>query len=62
MNVLTRICIKDWDVTAANGDHFEVKRGNEYTTSVDLDDGTCMVFRNFWVRVPLHHFGGAKPL
>jgi len=62
MKVLTRICIKDWEVTAKNGDHFEVNRGEEYTTSEDCDDETCLVFGRYWVRVPLEHFAGERPL
>jgi hypothetical protein len=62
MKVFTRICIQDWSITAENGDHFEVKRGNEYTTSADRPDGTCKVFGGFWVNVPLECFGGTLPL
>lgn len=60
MKTFNRICIKDWEITAQNGDHFEVKRANEYLTSDVLDDGTVMVFSNFWVPVPVEHFAGER--
>ena len=61
MRIMKRICIKDWEVTAENGDHFSVKRGKEYTTSENRKDGTCTVFSNYWVRVPISHFAGELP-
>lgn len=62
MKVIMRICLKDWEITAKNGDRCKLTRGTEYTTSPDHDDGTCTVFTNYWVRVPLDHFGGEEPL
>ncbi len=62
MKVFSRICIKDWEITALNGDHFEVNRGREYTTTDDKPDGTCEVFGRFWVDVPVENFGGKLPL
>ena len=62
MKVIMRICIKDWGVTAKNGDHFKVERGKEYTTSQNRGDGTCQVFSNYWVPVPIEHFAGEQPL
>ena len=58
MRSYKRICIKDWEVTAKNGDHFEVKRGEEYTTGRIIGDNEVVVFSNFWVRVPVDHFAG----
>ena len=51
-----RICVKDWEITAENGDHFEVKKGRKYRTTPDRDNGTCVVFGQFWVPVPVEHF------
>jgi len=56
MKAVKRICIQDWEVTADNGDHFEVTRGKEYITSMENEDGECTVFSNFWVKVPLSCF------
>lgn len=53
-----RICIKDYEITAQNGDHFKVKRGETVLTGPD-NDGECVVFKNYWVRVPVEHFAGA---
>jgi hypothetical protein len=55
-----RICIRDWSLTAENGDHFEVKWGEIVTTSSDRDDGTCSVFKKFWVPVPIICFAGSR--
>ena len=33
MQTFKRICLKDYTVTAENGDSFTVKRGKEYLTS-----------------------------
>jgi len=52
-----RICIKDFEITAKNGDHFKCNRGNEYTTSQDRG-GFVTVMSNFWVDVPIDHFAG----
>ena len=49
------LCIKNWSITADNGDHFEVKRGNFYTTSVPEKDHV-VVLSNFWVSVPASVF------
>lgn len=61
MKTAKRICIEDWEITAENGDHFEIKRGKEYITSMDHKDDACTVFSSFWVRVPLRCFAGAIP-
>ena len=57
MKTFKRICIKDWNVTADNGDFFKVERGKEYITS-DVDEGKVVVFSNFWVPVPVDVFAG----
>ena len=57
MQTFNRICIKDWEITALNGDYFKVHRGKEYTTSPERD-GTVTVFNNFWVNVPIENFAG----
>ena len=60
MKTFKRICIDDWEVAAENGDHFQVKRGKEYLTSDEHDDGTVTVFTNFWVRTPVEVFAGER--
>ncbi len=59
MTTFNRICIKDYEVTAENGDHFEVKRGQEYLTSPEKDSKVT-VFSNFWVKVPVNVFAGEE--
>ena len=56
MKVYDRICLKDWHVEAQNGDRQDLKRGETYTTSASLPDGTVTVFSTFWVRAPLDVF------
>ena len=58
MKTFERICIKDWETTTNNNDHFKVERGKKYTTSSEHEDGTCTVFRSSWVRVPVKNFAG----
>jgi hypothetical protein len=59
MKTFNRICIKDWEVTAENGDHFEVKRGEEVLTSAEKN-GKVIVFKNFWVPVAATHFAAEE--
>lgn len=56
IDVVQRKCREAFSITAQNGDHFEIKPGNQYTTSLEGKDGKVMVFTNFWVRVPLKYF------
>ncbi len=56
MKVLKRLCIKDWEITAQNGDHFSVEAGKVYTTSGASKEGRVMVFGRYWVRVPSECF------
>jgi hypothetical protein len=60
MQTFNRICVKNWEITAENGDHFKISRGKEYLTSGEHDDGTCTVFSNFWVKVPVEVFAGEQ--
>ncbi len=57
MKTWNRICIKDYEITAKNGDYCKINRGKEYTTS-DVADGEVVVFTNYWIRVPIDHFAG----
>lgn len=57
MLTYSRICIKDHDVHAQNGDHQPIRRGKEYTTSEETN-GEVMVFSSFWVKVPAGIFAG----
>ena len=59
MITYSRICIKDWEVKAKNGDYCKINRGKEYTTSEEKD-GEVTVFTNFWVKVPIEHFAGEQ--
>ena len=36
MKTFKRICIKNWEIIAQNGDRFRVERGKEYLTSKKL--------------------------
>lgn len=60
------LCIKDWEITAQNGDHFEIKRGKFYTTSLPgeamaahgpgPEKDKVIVFSSYWVSVPARYF------
>ena len=60
VDTVKALCIKDWAVTAQNGDHFEVKRGEFYTTTkpeISFWAREVAVFNNtFWVCVPIDNF------
>jgi len=57
MKIIKQLCIKSYEVTAQNGDHFKAMQGEKYTTSVPVDEkDTVMVFSNFWVFVPKENF------
>jgi hypothetical protein len=67
MQTFKRICIKDFLITAENGDRCEIKRGREYITSAvnkapkigpDPQANHVTVFTNFWVAAPVDIFAG----
>ena len=60
MRTLHRICIKDWEVTAENGDYFKVFRGKEYLTTPTNKAGNVVVLSTFWVPIPATHFAGEQ--
>jgi len=51
-----RICIKYYTLTAENGDTFTVKRGTEYLTSAERQNGDVTVFCSYWVSIPINVF------
>ena len=59
MTTFKRICIQNWEVTAENGERFEVVRGREYITSAETE-GRVTVFSGFWVSVPISAFAGEE--
>lgn len=60
MRTFRRVCITDYVLEAANGDRLELKRGTEYLTSAEHDDGMVTVFTRFWARVDPALFAGAR--
>lgn len=59
MKTFKRTCIKDFKVTAKNGDCFEIIKGDEYLTS-EVEDEKVTVFLHFWVKVLIKYFTGEK--
>ena len=59
MRTTQREVLKHFEITAENGDHFEINAGEVYTTALEKEDGTVTVFSNFWVSVPISYF---KPI
>jgi hypothetical protein len=67
MKTFKRICIKDYEITADNGDKFKIKRGVEYITSAvnqspaigpKAEWNHVIVFDDFWVPIPFEMFAG----
>lgn len=56
MEVIQRLCVKDWAIEATNGDRLALTRGKEYTTSAGVMNGEVTVFSRFWVRAPVDVF------
>ena len=56
MRTTQREVLKHFEITAENGDHFEINAGEVYTTALEKEDGTVTVFSNFWVSVPISYF------
>lgn len=54
--VYERKCIDHYEVTAQNGDHFQLVIGKTYTVSGRSPDGWLTVFSCFWVGVPADCF------
>lgn len=54
--IVTQLCIKPFEITAENGDHWKAEQGKYYTTTVPDDSPEITVFSNFWVPVPKEHF------
>lgn len=57
MKTYRRICIKNFELSAENGDYLKLKKGKEYLTSPE-NEGEVTVFTNFWVEVPADLFAG----
>lgn len=55
VDIVSQLCIKSYEVTAKNGDHWKAQQGRVYTTSIP-ENGDVMVFSNYWVRIPADHF------
>ena len=57
MRTYSRVCIKDYTITAKDGKEAGIKRGKEYLTSENLS-GEVVVFQNTWVKFPVNCFAG----
>ena len=60
MKTFKRVCLEDWTLQAENGDTLDLKRGKEYITSTENEDGEVVVYTNFWVAVPARLFAGER--
>ena len=55
--IVEQLCIKSWETTAENGDHWKAEQGRRYTTTVPQEDhDKVVVFSQYWVAVPKDHF------
>ena len=55
MRVEKRKCVKDFDHTDKKGNHFYLRKGKVYTTSL-IEDDTLTVFTNYWVKMSASYF------
>jgi hypothetical protein len=55
VDIVSQLCIKSYEITAKNGDHWKAQQGKFYTTT-EPEKGEVMVFSTYWVRVPAEHF------
>lgn len=60
MTTFKRICLEDYTITDTEGTSFTLQRAKEYTTSLEREDGTVMLFSTYWVRVPVTLFAGER--
>lgn len=60
MTTFKRICLRDYTISAENGDTLTLTRGKEYITSRERA-GLVTVFSSFWVPVPVDLFAGEVP-
>ncbi len=58
MITFSRICIKNYTITDHEGTVFAIKRGEEYLTSAEEENGEVMIFSTYWVKVPSNIFAG----
>jgi hypothetical protein len=57
MKVVEQLCVKSFEVTAKNGDHWKAEQGAFYTTTIpEESERHITVFSNYWVKVPKEHF------
>ena len=57
VKIVEQLCIKSYEITAQNGNHWKAEQGRKYTTSAPRDDSNdVVVFSNFWVPAPKDHF------
>ena len=60
--IVEQLCIKSFEITAENGDHWKAEQGKTYTTTVPEDGrATVIVFSQFWVPVPKDRFVILEP-
>lgn len=60
MTTYKRICIEDWSIQDTKGQRLDVKRGEEYITSPEHEDGTVTVFSTYWVPTPKRIWAGER--
>jgi len=57
VDVVEQLCIKSYEITAENGDHWKAEQGETYTTTIPVPRRKMVtVFSRFWVPVPKEHF------
>lgn len=61
MRTARRVCLKDHSFDVGDGTTFDIKRGQEYLTTLQ-EDGKVTLLSSYWIcDVPVDWFGGAEP-
>lgn len=57
VDIVEQLCVRSFEITAENGDHWKAEQGETYTTTIPDDEkDTVVVFSRFWVPIPKGHF------
>jgi len=57
VDIVKQLCVRSFEFTVRNGDHWKAEQGKEYTTTLPEEDKeTVTVFSDYWVPVRKEHF------
>ena len=57
VDTVQQMCVKKFEITAENGDHWECNQGDKFTTTKPKrGKPNITVFSNFWIPAPKKNF------